>query len=81
LDEAPFHLVAAGQDGGKGEDEDIFDRISYGGVSAPINLLNAVHTILQTGEVMFEGKVFCLIGQFLDGAEHGGRGIADFLLL
>src|SRR5580658_7029495 len=75
LDEAPFHLVAMRQDGRESEYENILDRIFYAGISASIDFLDAVHTILQTGEVMLEGKVFGLIGQFLDRAEDGGRGV------
>jgi hypothetical protein len=79
LDEAPLYLVAAGQNGREGEDENILDRISYSGVPTSINLLDPVHTILKTGEVMLEGKPFSLIGQFLDGAEEGGLGAGDFI--
>jgi hypothetical protein len=46
LDEAPFHPVAMGQDGRKGENENILDRIFYSGISTSIYFLDAVHTIL-----------------------------------
>jgi hypothetical protein len=75
LDEAPFHLVAMGQDGREGEDENILDRIFYGGVSTSIDFLDSGHAIFQAGEVMLEGKVFGLIGQFLDGGKNGGQGV------
>jgi hypothetical protein len=87
LDEAPFHLVAVGQDGREGENENILDRIFYGGISTFINLLDAAHAILETGEVMLEGKVFGLIGQLLDRVKDcgpgvgGGLGGGGFLLL
>jgi hypothetical protein len=81
LDEAPFHLVAMGQDGREGENENILDRIFCSGISTSINLLDAAHTILQTGEVMLEGKLFGLIGQLLDRSEDGGQGVGGFLLL
>jgi hypothetical protein len=77
LDEAPFHLVAMRQDGREGENENILDRIFYGGISTFIDFLDAGHAVLQTGEVMFEGEVFGLIGQFLDRAEDGGQGAGD----
>jgi hypothetical protein len=80
LDEPPFHLVAAGQDGREGEDENILNRISYSGVSISINLLDPVHAILKTGKVMLEGQPFSLIGQFLDRAEEGRWGVEDLLL-
>jgi hypothetical protein len=60
-----------GQDGREGENENILNRIFHGGISTSINLLDAVHTIFQTGEVMLEGKMFGLIGQLLDGAKDG----------
>jgi hypothetical protein len=70
-----------GQDGREGENENILDRIFHGGVSTLIDSLDPVHTILQTGEVMLDGKVFGLIGQFLDGAEDGGCSGGHFLLM
>jgi hypothetical protein len=70
-----------GQDGRKGENENILDRVFYSGISTSINRLDAVHAILQTGEVMLEGKVFGLIGQFLDDAEDGGCSGGHFLLV
>jgi hypothetical protein len=87
LDETPFHLVAMRQDGREGENENILDCIFYNGITASIDCLDAVHTILQTGEVMPESKVFGLIGQLLDRAEYGGQGVGGghsverFLLL
>ena len=46
LDEVPLQLVAMRQDGREGENENILDRIFYSGISASIDSLDAVHTIL-----------------------------------
>jgi hypothetical protein len=80
LDEVPFHLVAARQDGREGEDEDILDRIFYSGVPGLVDLLHEVHAIVQSDQVMLERKAFGLVGQRLDAAEEGGSGGGDFLL-
>lgn len=39
LDEPPFHVVAAREDGGECKDKDILDGISYSRVSRFINLV------------------------------------------
>jgi hypothetical protein len=40
-------------------------------ITSLIDLLYEIHAMLQTDQVMLEGKALCLIGQRLDGAENG----------
>jgi hypothetical protein len=75
LDDLPFDSVATGQHSRKGENENVFDGVSYGLISSFVDGLHQGHAILQHLEIVFKGHSFGVIGQHLYGMIDGGRGI------